>query len=272
MSTFGKAFVSPLALIIRAEVCIIVAFISSIILLCAGRWPGPIEGLAILTVDSSSLAFNTSSNALAINDWYDAHYLSVCTGMWNHHIANMGKNHSTTVCWLQSTGYTFSVANFVGNADAQKMILDQQRPLKTKVPFILLVLSIVSMGIAILAFLHGIIIMVRQCKKAQDVKRQIPLVVLRIALFASIATIVFKMISSAKVTVSASKSSGSFNIYVGKDIRAWTQSGFLAVTWVSVALVWLALAIVVFAAFRIAATLKKQDRIVAGEDRRWYRL
>ncbi|KAJ9607169.1 hypothetical protein H2200_008241 [Cladophialophora chaetospira] len=272
MVKVARFFLSPLSLIIRTELCIVGAFVLSIIALCAGRWPGPIEGFAILTVDSSSLANATSPGALPINDWYDAHYLSICTGMWNHHTASMGKNHSTTVCWLQSTGYTFSIANFVGNKDAQQAILDHQPPLKTMVPFVLLVLSIVSMGISIVAFLHGVIMMVRHEKTPDAVMRGVPLLLLRIAFSACIATNVFKMISSAKITVSASKSSGTFDIFPGKNLHAWRHDGFLVITWVSVGLVWIAIGLMVVAAFRLAPMLKKQERQVAGADRRWYRL
>jgi hypothetical protein len=50
MGHVANFFISPLALIVRAEICIIAALILSVVVLCAGRWPGPLEGLAILTV------------------------------------------------------------------------------------------------------------------------------------------------------------------------------------------------------------------------------
>lgn len=50
MAKVANFFISPLALLIRAEVCIVAVLILSVIALCAGRWPGPLEGVAILTV------------------------------------------------------------------------------------------------------------------------------------------------------------------------------------------------------------------------------
>jgi hypothetical protein len=225
----------------------------------------------IQQVDTSALANVTSLNRLAINDWYDAHYLSVCSGMWKNHVPTMGKNHSTAVCWIQNTGYTFSIAKLIGSDDEQQSIFQHYRTVNTKAPFILLVLSIVSMGLAILAFIYGIIVMARASTKGQMVKRDLPLTVLRIALFACIASTILKTISSAKITASAEKSSGMVEVD-GKALHAWTHSGFLAIIWVGTALLWIALALVVAAAFRIAATVKDFDARTNGTDRKWYHL
>jgi len=247
----------------------IAPFVLSLIALCAGRWPGPLEGFAILTVDTSSLA--KSPNSLAINDWYEAHYLSVCTGQWNSHVAQMGKNHSTAVCWLQDTGYTFSIPNLVPVEYELQALLATYRTLHTRAPFILLVLSIVSKGLAIPAFLYGIIMMAKSRKNGQVVKRDLPLIVLRIAFFACIISSILGTISSAKITASAGKSSGTFDLDAGRTIHAWTNSGFLAITWVGTGLVWVAMGLVVAAAFRLAGMLKRDDRPAVEIRGLWYR-
>jgi hypothetical protein len=211
-------------------------------------------------------------NPLSINDWYEAHYLSVCTGNYNNHVAGMGKNHSTAVCWLQNTGYTFSIANLVPDENGRGSLLDIPHTLKTKAPFILLVLSIVSMGLAILAFFYSIFVMARSNSSRQMVKQDLPLIVLRIAFFACIISTILGTISSAKITASAGKSSGKFELDADKTIHAWTHSGFLAITWIGTTLVWVALGLVVGAAFRLAGMLKKDDSLATEADRRWYGL
>ncbi len=190
--------------------------------------------------------------------------------MWNYHVANMGKKHSAAGCWLQHRGYSFSLARLFDSDDEQQVFLDQQPQLHTKAAFILLALSIVSMGIAILAFLHGIMMMVKQSRRADGVKQEIPLNVLRIAFFACTVSTILRTISAAKITASADQSAGRYEVDTGIFIYAWTHSGFLAITWVSTVLMWLALGLVVITAFRAAAMLKREEVEVAGAERRWY--
>jgi hypothetical protein len=208
---------------------------------------------------------------VAINDWYEAHYLSICRGEWYNHNASLGKNDHTAVCMLQTAGYTFSIADLVGD-NSQRSILSSHHTLDTKAPFILLVLSIVSMGVAIVGFLYGIFVMAKSCHKGRMVKRDLPLFVLRVAFFASIASIILKTISSAKITASADENAGKFELEGGNIVNAWTHSAFLAVTWIGTGIVWVGFGLVLAAAFRIAAVLKEDGHMPDHAGRRWYRV
>jgi len=184
----------------------------------------------------------------------------------------MGKNHSTAVCWLQDTGYIFSIPSLVPVENELQSLLVVYRTLHTRTPFILLVLSIVSMGLAILAFLYSIIMMARSSKNGPVVRRDLPLIVLRIAFFACIVSTILGTISSATITASAGKRSGTFELDAGKTIHAWTNSGFLTITWIGTTLVWVALGLVLASAFRLAGMLKKDDSPAVEVDGLWYRL
>lgn len=217
-------------------------------------------------VDTGALANDTLTNGVTIADWYDAHYLSICSGMWNHHMGSAGRNGSTTVCWLQNTGYTFSIGDILDRNDVH------HRAVQTKAPFILLVASIATMSLTILGFLYGIIIMARPRVKGQLVKHELPLVVLRVAFFATIASTILTTISSAKITASAGRSAGTFEVGGEGTVRASSNSGFLAIIWVETVLVWLGLALVLATAFRIGAALQDDKANPVKPGREWAHL
>ncbi|KIW24506.1 uncharacterized protein PV07_10217 [Cladophialophora immunda] len=259
----ARFLTSHVGLLIGCELLTCVALILFVIALCAGMSRGPLEGLAILTVDASSLTSSTSGSALGITDWYEAHYLSICSGMWNRHIASAGKNHSTITCTSQSAGYTFSLARIVVGGDAaQQTLLANHRTLNTKAPFVLLVVAIASMSLAILSFLYGIAALPSTAAGRRLSKKEIPLVVLRIGFFACVTSTVLLSISSAKITANAAKTAGRVQLGGGKDVHAWMDGGFYAVTWVGAACVWVALGLVVAAAFKLADVLER--KVVMG--------
>ncbi|OAL17885.1 hypothetical protein AYO22_11229 [Fonsecaea multimorphosa] len=252
---------SHVGLLVGCEVLTSVALVLFVIALCAGMSRGSLEGLAILTVDTSSLANSSADSALAIADWHEAHYLSICSGMWKNHTASLGKNHSTISCTSQSAGYTFSLAQIVGgDAGQQLVIADHHRStLDTKAPFVLLVLGIASMGLTVLSFLYGVGVLHSVKRRGGPLgKREMPLVVLRMGFFASIASTILLTISSAKITASAGKMAGRIQVDGGKDVHAWMTGGFYAVTWVGMAFVWAALGLVLAAAFKIAGVLERK--------------
>ncbi|EXJ72588.1 uncharacterized protein A1O5_03734 [Cladophialophora psammophila CBS 110553] len=254
----AQFWTSHLGLLVGCEIVTLVALILFIIALCAGISRGSLERLAMFTVDTSSLTSTTSTSALAIKEWYEVHYLSICSGMWNGHVASAGKNHSTISCTSQSAGYTFSLAQIIGGGDAgqQLLLAYHHRTLDTKAPFVLLVLGIASMGLTVLSFLYGIVALRTKTRRRQLHKKEMPLVVLRIGFFACIASTILLTISSAKVTASAGKMTGRVQIGGGRAIHAWMNSGFYAVTWIGMAFVWVALGLEIAAAFKIAAVLE----------------
>lgn len=197
--------------------------------------------------------------------------------MWNqHHTASSGRNGSTTVCWLQNAGYTFSISDIIDRDDAV-----HHHALNTKASFILLVAGIGTMSLTVVGFLYGIIKMARTRAKGQrlNIKHDLPLTVMRVAFFACIASTILTTISSAKITAAADRSAGGFEVIAGDAasgtvVHASSNSGFLAIIWVGTALVWLGLALVVVAAFRIAAVLQDDNPKPggAGNSKEWARL
>ena len=152
-------------------------------------------------------------------------------------------------------------------------ILDYHHAVPTKAAFVLLVLSIVATGLATIGFSFGILKMLRSRNSGQRITKQtVPLMVLRCAFFACVTAASLSTISSAKITVSAKRSSGGFVLGNDQIIHAWTHGGFLTLTWVATGLVWVALTLALAAAFKIAPMLREQEHRPKESYRRWYRL
>ncbi|OAP65260.1 hypothetical protein AYL99_01232 [Fonsecaea erecta] len=268
---------SPVGLLVGCEIFTSAALILFAIALCAGMSPGSLEELAILTtlteVDISALTNSTlRSSTLATTDWHDLHYLSNCSGMWNRHLARAGKNRSTVTCTSQSAGYTFSLAQIVGGGDAGQQLLalntHHRLTLDTKAPFVLLALGIASMGLTVLSFLYGIFVLHAIARQGgRRGRKEMPLVVLRFGFILCIASTILLTISSAKITASAGKMAGRVQVGGRRNIHAWMDARFYAVTWVGMAFVWTALGLVVAAAFKIADVLEEEKVVQKGRSR-----
>ena len=214
----------------------------------------------------SNATFATTSS---IQDWYEAHYLSVCSGMWNAHMVSAGKNSSTVICTSQSAGYTFSLAQiFASSSNAtQPLPIDSSSSssygtLDTKAPLILLVIGIALTGLSMLFFLCGVVIMlVTHTAKMR-------LGVLRVAYLASIAAPIFLTISSAKITSLAEKTTGTADVNVGgvaMAVHAWMERGFYVFTWLGMALMWVVVGLSIAAAFKFASALQIRDPLSLGK-------
>lgn len=184
--------------------------------------------------------------------------------MWNAHTASAGKNQSTSRCISESATYVFSLAKLL-NHDASVQLLPTTSKiiLDTKAPLVLLVLGITATGVSLLGFLYGIFVMMRAIRVVD-----MPLVVLRIAFFASIAALITLTISSAKITANADRITGTTNIGTGQPVHVYMDAGFYACTWLATGLSWVALALAVTAAFKIGKMQQTQTPNVQDHKKR----
>ncbi len=120
----------------------------------------------------------------------------------------------------------------------------------TKAPAALLIATIILAGIAWI-FLCGIVVLL-----ATDT---VPLNILHVGYLASIPTVIFFTISSAKITAFADKMTGNMEIGSGVVIHAWMGWAFYVSTWFGVGFNWAALSLGATVAFKIADALQFQQ-------------
>jgi hypothetical protein len=193
-------------------------------------------------LDTSAL--RRASGNVSIQDWYDAHYLSVCSGMWSNHIASAGKNKTTTVCQPRVLGYTFDEATTALPGDESYPTLD------LKASAILLLLGIIFSGLSAMLFLTGIVA-IRITNKTDKW-----LNILRVAYLTNVAAPILLTISSAKVTALAEKWVGTTYTEDGVPVTAWMGRDFYACTWLGTGIMWVAVGLSIAVAFKIAKDMK----------------
>jgi hypothetical protein len=217
----------------------------------------------------SNATFATTSS---VQDWYEAHYLSICSGMWNTHRISAGKNSSTVICASQNAGYTFSLAQiFASSSNATQpqprpLLIDSSSSslygtLDTKAPLILLTIGIALTGLSVLFFLYGVVIML------VTYTAKMPLGVVRVSYLTSLAVPTFLTISSAKITSLAEKTTGTADVNIGGvavAVHAWTERGFYAFIWLGTALMWVVVGLSIAAAFKFASALQIRDPLSLG--------
>jgi len=148
-------------------------------------------------------------------------YLSVCSGGWE--IGTAIKNQSTVTCLGQKVGYTFSLAQTLSNDGTELLPINSSRGIiDTKAPAALLIAAIILAGISWMSFLCGIVVMLAT--------NTAPLNILRVGFLASIPTVIFFTISSAKITAFADKMTGSMELGSGVVIHAWMGWAFYGST------------------------------------------
>jgi hypothetical protein len=212
--------------------------------------------LTFLQFDTSSVHRALSSPTL-VQDWYEPHYLSVCSGMWKNHVRGLGKNESTVVCVPQAAGYTFSLGEIL--AEAASRSLSDPRTLNTTTPFVLVVLGVVSTGVSVASFMIGIVLLFS--KKIAETKLLIPL---RVAFFSTIAASIFLTISSAKITAWAAQTAGTIDVGIGGgetatvSVHAWLETPFYVAAWTATACMWLALVVAVTLSFRYSHAVQRE--------------
>lgn len=219
---------------------------------------------------NSALSNTTSPTTNSLQDWYEAHYLSICSGMWNTHTPSAGKNASTVACASQTAGYTFSLAQILAassNATLRLPIDGSPNPsslygtLPTKTPLVLLTVGIALTGLSVLFYLCGVLVMLATRSP------KMRLGILRVAYLASTAAPIFLTISSAKITSLAEKTKGSADVSIGGvavAVHAGMESGFYAFTWLGTALMWVVLVSSITAAFKFAKELQIRDPLSLG--------
>jgi hypothetical protein len=209
----------------------------------------PFEQFDISSVNSA--LSNATSATTPIQDWYEAHYLSVCSGMWNTHAVSAGKNQSTIICAPQRAGYTFSLAQILASDAAQPLLVDSSYgTLDTKAPLILLAIGIAFTGLSLLLVLYGVVAML------VTGTAETPLGALRVAYLAIVAAANVLTISSAKITALAEKMVGTTDIGEGGWVQAWMERGFYVFAWLGTALMWGAMGLGIVVSFRIARALQ----------------
>jgi len=179
--------------------------------------------------------------------------------MWNTHNSTAGKNQSTVKCVSESAGYTFSLSEFMNNDGfAQSIPAWSNVEVNTKAPLILLTLGIAFIGLSWLGFVYGLFTAINK-----TIIEDRPLFVLRLAFFASIAAPIMMTISSAKITATAAKASGIVNLETMQAADVQMHTVFYVISWLATGLLWVALVLVLIAAFSIA---KMQRNQTANED------
>jgi hypothetical protein len=200
---------------------------------------------------SQTKQFNTSSIRSAISnvpdahiaDWYEVHYLSVCSGMWN--AVGGDKNQSTVACVHQKAGYTFSLAQTLGGNAAQLLPANSSYgTIDSNDSRILLTIGITLAGVSLTSLLYGVVVLLLTSTP--------PLLMLRIGYMASIPTMVVLTISSAKITSIADKMTGATEISPGIVVHAWMGPVFYVTTWLSAGFMWAAVGFSITAGFKIA--------------------
>ena len=194
-------------------------------------------------LDTSALR-QASSNNVSIQDWYDAHYLSVCSGMWSNHIASAGKNKSTTSCDPRALGYIFGGAASALPGGQSYVTLDM------KASSILLLLGIIFSGLSALLFLAGIAA-IRITKKTDKW-----LNLLRVAYLTNVAAPILFTISSAKITALAEKWVGTTYFEDSVPVTAWMDRDFYACAWLGTGIMWVAQGLAIAVSFKIANNMK----------------
>ena len=180
--------------------------------------------------------------------------------MWNAHNSSAGINQSTVKCVSESAGYVFSLSEFMNNDGfAQSIPAWSNVEINTKAPLILLALGIAFIGLSWLGFVYGLFVVINTKTAIADKQ----LFVLRLAFFASIAAPILMTISSAKITATAAKASGIVYLETMQAADVQMQAAFYVVSWVTTGLLWVALVLVLIAAFSIA---KLQQNQTANED------
>jgi hypothetical protein len=121
----------------------------------------------------------------------------------------------------------------------------------TKAPAALLIAAIILAGISWISTLCGIVVMLAT--------NTAPLNILRVGYLASIPTVIFLTISSAKNTAFADKMTGNMELGSGIVIHAWMGWAFYVSTWFGVVFIWAALSLSTTVAFKIADALQVQQ-------------
>jgi hypothetical protein len=180
-------------------------------------------------------------------EWYDIHYLTLCSGAFT---TSGAKNRSSTVCHVQNPG-----SSFLGKVD-------------TIAPFILLVIGIAFTAIIIMTFAVAISSLRRIQHRGIGLlrKQDLPLISLRIGFILLILTVNVFSQSSARITGTAVSKTKHFNV---EDIRlpAHTTAGFLALTWIATGFIWIGLLWGIVGAMKVAKMVKG-ERLGCGKGKR----
>lgn len=207
------------------------------------------EKLDASTVNSASF-IGTSASAL-VQDWYDVHFLYLCSGMYNGHLASAGKDKSTVKCISQSAGWTFSLSKILASSDVQPLSAHSaDAKLDTTAPLVLLAFGIAAMGLAMIFLAHGLVGTL--AKRALEPN----LIPLRIGYLSSIAGGVFLTNSFSHLTAAADRLTGTIYLSRGLEARAWMESEFYVIAWLGTAFMWMAVACGVTCAFMLSYSLK----------------
>ncbi|KAK4944357.1 hypothetical protein LTR10_016243 [Elasticomyces elasticus] len=268
------------------EILEIMALVQSLIVLTNALW-----NWGFLLFDTSSLSRALSlpvpGNATtpAIYDWYEAHYHSICYGMWNNHVFESGRNMSVgspRSCATQALGYTFSLARVLFDTATSTSttatttarpvldILASYGTVDTKASVALLIVGIIFTGISQVLYLDSILALV-----ATNMREEHLLMMLRVAFLSSIPAVITLTISAAKITARAkqiqSQAAGIGIVGVGSGVTATVKahlgSGFFPAMWIATGFMWLALAIEVVVALRIARGMRRQCCNGGGSER-----
>jgi hypothetical protein len=195
---------------------------------------------------------NGQSITTSIPDWYEVHYLSVCSGKWNAEATSADINQSTSTCVRQKAGYTFSLAQTLGSNTAKLLPVNSSYgTLDTKTPLILLTIGIALAGVSLISLLYGVVVLIATSTP--------PLAVLRVGYLASIPTAILLTISSAKTTALADKMIGAKDISTGVTVHAWIGWTFYVSAWLGAGFMWAAVGFSIAGAFRIASALQAQQ-------------
>ncbi|KAI1615662.1 hypothetical protein EDD36DRAFT_194095 [Exophiala viscosa] len=274
-TTRSKRLVAQLPLLAWIEILEIMALVQSLLVLTNALW-----NWGFLLFDTSSLSRalslpgSGSGNATtpAIYDWYEAHYTSICYGMWNDHVFKSGRNMSAgspRFCATQALGYTFSLARVLSESEdiaksTNTTVLNALASYSTvdlKAPVALLIVGIIFTGLSQVLYLDTIFALV-----ATNMREERLITMLRVAFLSSIPAVITLTISAAKITARARQiQSGLFSksvdlrssVTVSVSVKAHLGSGFYSATWTATGFMWLALALEVVTALRIAGAMNR---------------
>jgi hypothetical protein len=190
-------------------------------------------------LDVQSGADFNSTLSSKVYDWYEAHYISVCKGMWRNGVVGV-KDDSTTTCEPKSAGYNFSLAAELA-ADttpaAQNLFANwSYGNLPTAGSAVLLVIGIGFLGVSVLAYMYSL-------ATRPTIEPGTSLFPLRIAFLSSILAAILLTNSAAQITARANKLTNLANWTIPVSLQVWKSNAFYIIMWLSVSLVWVAVAV-----------------------------
>jgi hypothetical protein len=159
--------------------------------------------------------------------------------MWMNSKGAAAQNESTTQCEPKNAGFTFSISEELA-ADAppaaQSLFTNwSYGTLNTRPAVALLAVGISLAGLSLLAYLYSL-------GMVPTIEPKDSLTSLRIAFLSGVVAAIFLTNSGAQITAKAYKLTNLSNVVLPVSLNAWRSDKFYIYVWLSIGLIWCAVA------------------------------